>query len=92
MQSVRIAKRIVTRKKKVKLSAVSHDERARRLYRWVLDNIQPGKEQVGQWVAQVGRRCGAAPGRMSREDAGGLRLGDAPPKGPYLHKKSIFCS
>lgn len=44
---VRIAERIVTQKKKMKLASISHDERARRIYRWVLDNIQPGKEQEG---------------------------------------------
>ena len=36
-------------------------------------------------VVEVGCRCGAASGRMSREDAGSLARGDAPPKGLRLH-------
>ncbi len=58
---VRIAEGIVAGKKKVKLQSVTHDERARRIYRWVLDNIQPGKERVGQRIitSQSGDRTRA---------------------------------
>lgn len=58
---IRIATRIVTRKNEVKLKEVDHDERARRIYRWVLDNIQPGKEQGGPRIitSQSGDRTRA---------------------------------
>ncbi len=58
---VRIAQRIVTRKKDVALAKISHDERAKRLYRWVLDNIQPGDEKDGPRIitSQSGDRTRA---------------------------------
>ena len=58
---VRIARRIVTEKRKIKVKDVPSDERARRIYRWVLDNIQPGKEQSGPRIitSQSGDRSQA---------------------------------
>jgi hypothetical protein len=45
---VRIARRIVRGKDSAAaVKKMSVDDRARRIYRWVLDNIQPGEERTG---------------------------------------------
>ncbi len=41
----RIARTIATGKLDGSLDAVPHDERARRIYRWVVDNVTPGEER-----------------------------------------------
>jgi hypothetical protein len=47
---LRIAKTIATGKLGRALDSVSKDERARRIYRWVVDNIRPGQER---WPARI---------------------------------------